>query len=176
MLEQTTLLEQSVRDQLKQQPNLRGSDINVKVFGEVAALSGTVTNRAQKRAAEELALKVNRIKAVASDLHIKPVSARSDMEIAADILHALRLNLCLPANDVKVTVSGGQVTLEGTVHSQFERLLTEASVKFQRGVTGILNNLEVNSEAKHLESDERESVAGYIEENGLVETGAAEAG
>ena len=42
-----------------------------------------------------------------------------------------------------MTVKNGWVTLEGNVDWQFQKTLAESAIKKLRGVTGIINNIEV---------------------------------
>jgi len=131
---------------LKHQPELSASDIDVAAEGGVVTLTGFVKRKAEKVAAESAAERVYGVKAVADALEIKAPRERTETEIAKDVLHSLRTNICVPADRINVIVAGGLVTLEGSVHSQFEKLMAEAAVKHLRGITGVFNNIEVKPE------------------------------
>jgi len=51
---------------------------------------------------------------------ISPIFNRSDVEIAQDIVQALRWNTAVPAEKVRVKVENGNVTLEGEVEWNYQ--------------------------------------------------------
>jgi osmotically-inducible protein OsmY len=80
---------------------------------------------------------------------------RADAEIAEGIVHALRTNIRVPDNGIKVTVSDGWVTLEGSVERRFQKEAAEEVVMFLGGVRGISNFIEIKPEAKPKVSKEK---------------------
>jgi osmotically-inducible protein OsmY len=87
------------------------------------------------------------VKAVANDIEVRlPGSAeRTDADIAAAALHALKWDAFIPADKVKVAVSKGWVTLEGEVEWAFERDDAERVVRRLTGVRGVTNLIKVKS-------------------------------
>lgn len=141
----TTKLDSTVREDLFREfrwdPKISSIDIGVSVQDGVVTLSGFVSSYMEKDAAERAAKRVQGVRAVANDLQIESGSARTDPEIARDVVLDLTNHVFLPANKITVTVRNGWVTLEGTVDWQYQRKLAEDSAKKIRGVLGITNNI-----------------------------------
>ena len=87
------------------------------------------------------------MKAVANDIEVRlPSSAeRTDADIAAAALHALKWDALIPDDQVKVTVSKGWITLDGEVNWQFERDDAERVVRRMTGVRGVTNLIKVKT-------------------------------
>ena len=113
--------------------------IGVSVKDGVVTLSGHVSSYAEKYAAEKAAKRVHGVKAVANELDVKlpGSSQRTDEDIAAEAVSALKWNLLVPADKIKVTVSKGWVTLEGEVKWQFQKNAAELAVRYLTGVQGV---------------------------------------
>jgi osmotically-inducible protein OsmY len=129
--------------ELKWDPKTRDSDIAVAVKDGVVTLSGYVSSYWEKDAAEKSAKRVYGVRGLANDIEIKLAWKRTDPEIARDAVQELRNHISIPADNIKVTVSNGWVTLEGTVEWQYQKALAESAVKKLRGVLGVTNNIEV---------------------------------
>ncbi len=163
---------------LKKIPVLSADDLSVKSDGGVVTLEGFVRSREEKRMAEKAALEVYGVKAVASDIVVKPSLERADVEIAKEIIHRFQSHILIPIEGVKAIASNGLVTLEGVVPSQFEKLLAQAAVKSVRGITGIRNNVEVRPEvvSTKVARDAGDSPSPINNRVVCAELGAAEAG
>lgn len=138
-------LQREVLEELAWDPRVRAADIGVSVKDGIVTLTGHVRSYAEKLAAEEDAKRVPGVKAVADELDVKPPGSfeRTDEDIAAAVVHALRSNVLVPADKIKVTVSDGVVKLEGEVEWQFEKEAAEQAVRYLPGVTGVQNLLVV---------------------------------
>src|SRR4051794_13513639 len=137
----------AVINELKWDPKVTSPDIAIAVKDGVVTLSGFVRSFWEKDAAEQAAKRVFGVRAVANDLEVKPSSARTDPDIARDIVQTLENHVSIPEDKIKVTVKNGWVTLEGTADWQYQKILAESLVKPIRGVIGITNNIEVKSQA-----------------------------
>jgi osmotically-inducible protein OsmY len=133
----------SVFLELKWDPKITSNDIAVAVNDGVVTLSGFASSYWEKDAAEKAAKRVYGVRAVANDLVVRTLSARTDPEIARDIVHELESHISIPADQIKATVKSGWVTLEGSVDWQYQKAIAESAVKRIRGVVGITNNIEV---------------------------------
>lgn len=69
---------------------------------------------------------------------------RSDERILEDVCDALTDDWDLDASDVKVTVQGGEVTLDGTVNSRSDKRRAEDCADDVSGVGHVQNNLRVS--------------------------------
>jgi osmotically-inducible protein OsmY len=149
MATETTKLtdEQIQRDvllELKWDAELQPNEIGVIVDGGVVTLTGTVDSYIRKWEAEEAALRVRGVRAVANEIHVRlPTSSeRTDADIAAAAKRALDWNSALP-DTISVTVSAGVVTLRGEVERQFQKKEAERAVRSITGVVGLTNLIEV---------------------------------
>jgi osmotically-inducible protein OsmY len=129
--------------ELRWDPKITSPDIAVAVKDGVVTLSGFVSSYWEKDAAEKAAKRVYGVRAVANNLEVKLPTSRTDPEIARDAVHELESHISIPADQIKVTVRNGWVTLEGTVEWQYQKALAESAVKKIRGVVGVTNNIEV---------------------------------
>src|SRR5438876_6934783 len=116
-------IQRDVLAELKWDARVQPNEIGVSVKDGVVTLTGVVDSYSKRWAAEEAAHRVRGVKAVANDIEIRlPSSAeRTDADIAAAALHALKWDAFIPDDQVKVTVSKGWITLDGEVNWQFER-------------------------------------------------------
>jgi osmotically-inducible protein OsmY len=140
-----TQLQRDVLDELKWEPSVDAADIGVSVKEGIVTLTGHVSSYAEKYAAERAAKRVYGVKAVANELDVKlpGSSRRTDEDIAAAAVGALRSNLAVPADKIKVTVSSGWVTLEGVVEWQYQKMAAESAVRYLPGVVGLSNQITV---------------------------------
>jgi len=134
---------EDVTFELKWDPEITSNDIAVAVKDGIVTLSGYVPSYWEKDAAEKAVKRVYGVRGVANDLEVKVSSTRTDPEIARDAVHELQGHISIPSDKIKVSVSDGWVTLEGTVEWQYQKELAETAVKKLKGVTGINNNIEV---------------------------------
>jgi osmotically-inducible protein OsmY len=88
-----------------------------------------------------VASKVRGVKAIANDLEVKIPSSsqRADPDIARAALDALKWNISVPADRIKVKVEKGWVTLEGNVDWFYEKESAERAVRYLTGVKGVSN-------------------------------------
>jgi osmotically-inducible protein OsmY len=107
---------------------------------------GTVDSYTAKRAAEHAAARVRGVKAISSQLEVKPAGSaeRSDADIAWAAANVLAWNSLVPAERVQVQVSHGHITLEGSVDWRFQRTAAEDAVANLAGVTGLANLITVS--------------------------------
>ncbi len=139
-------LREDVERELGWEPIVRSAEVGVAVRDGVVMLTGAVDSFAVKRAAERAAERVRGVRAVCSELEVKPaVSAgRSDPDIAWAVANVLAWNALVPAERIRVAVSQGWVTLEGTVDWRFQRTAAEDAVAELAGVLGVTNLVVVS--------------------------------
>src|SRR4051794_39047211 len=106
-------LQREVIDELVWEPSVDAAHIGVSVKDGVVTLSGHVSSYAEKYAAERAAKRVHGVRAVANELDVKlpGSSKRTDEDIARGAVAALKSNVSVPSERIKVTVSNGWVTL-----------------------------------------------------------------
>lgn len=138
-------LQQDVLDELNWDTRVRPNEIGVSVKDGVVTLTGQVDNFLKRWAAQEAALRVRGVRAVANDLEVKlpTVAERTDTELARAVIGALTWDAEIPTQDVHVAVSNGWVTLTGQIDVYFQRDAAERAVRHLAGVRGVSNALTV---------------------------------
>lgn len=134
-----------VVDELRAEPGIHADHISVTSSDGVIVLSGTAESYRDKVLAEQAALRVAGVRAVANDItvDVPGIQNRTDQDIAEAAAWALRWNAAVPEDAIKVTVDDGWVSLFGTVAWQFERLAAEQAVRDLIGIRGITNLIAV---------------------------------
>jgi osmotically-inducible protein OsmY len=115
------------------------TDVAVKVNGAVVTLTGFVHSDFEKYQTENAVKGVAGVAGVANDIQVSRPSTEGpeDPEIARAAVAEVRFALPTNADDVKVLVHKGHVTLEGAVDWNFQRERVESAVRNLRGVMGI---------------------------------------
>jgi osmotically-inducible protein OsmY len=146
-------LKESVEKELNWEPSVNAAEIGVAVKDAVVTLSGRVESYWEKIAAERAASRVSGVKAVANELEIRlPYSSeRTDEDIARAAVNRLEWSVTVPKDRVKVKVSKGWITLEGSVDWQYQKTAAEEAVHNLVGVKGVLNHIEVKPQVSRVE-------------------------
>jgi osmotically-inducible protein OsmY len=138
-------LKKSVESELNFEPSINAAEIGVAVKGGIVTLNGRVPSYWEKIAAERAAARVSGVKAVANELEVRlpGSSERTDEDIARAAVDTLRWTVLVPQDKIKVKVSKGWVTLEGSVDWQYQKSAAEKAVRKLVGVVGVSNLVEV---------------------------------
>lgn len=138
-------IQRDVLEELKWEPSVDPAHIGVSVKEGVVTLTGHVNSYAEKYAAEKAAKRVFGVRAVANEIDVKlpGSSKRSDEDIAAAAVGALRSHVSVPDDKIKLTVNKGWITLEGQVEWQYQKNAAESAVRYLPGVTGVTNLITV---------------------------------
>jgi osmotically-inducible protein OsmY len=143
-------LRTDVQDELEWEPSISDAEtIGVAVEDGIVTLTGSVKSFSEKWAAENAAERVAGVKAVSDDLEVHLASdySRTDTDIARAAVDALRWNVNVPTDRVKVTVENGFVTLQGDVDYKFQKEAAADGVRHLTGVTGLSNQIDVKPSA-----------------------------
>ena len=146
-------LRHDVLSELDWDPRFDSRNIGVAVKNGVVALSGHVGSYAERRAAEEGAQSIAGVTAVANDIIIELgfEAVRTDAEIAEAAVVALKGNISVPANDIKLVVRDGWITLDGQVAMWYQKNAAQNALANLRGVKGIINNITIRAFASAAE-------------------------
>ena len=108
-------IERDVKDELQWDPDLDATDIAVSVKQSVVTLAGFVKSWSDKYEAEAATKRVSGVRGIANDLEVRlpSVDERPDPDIARDAVSAIKGQLPLSADNIRVVVKNGWVTLEG---------------------------------------------------------------
>ncbi len=137
-------IQQDVLNELSFDPEVDRTEIGVTVDDGVVTLTGTVTNYAEKWAAERAAFRVTGVRAVANEIVIKlpDTGTPDDTEIAKHIADVFAQNVSIPKN-LHIRVAQGAVTLQGKVPWQYQRTTAESLAHGIRGVLSVANLITV---------------------------------
>jgi osmotically-inducible protein OsmY len=146
MFQDKSVREDVIRE-LDWEPVVRSTDIGVGVKDGIVTLSGVVESHAAKRAVERAAGRVRGVRALSSQLEVKPAGTaeRSDADIAWAAANALAWNALVPQERVTVSVTHGWILLEGAVERRFQKMAAEDAVADLAGVVGVTNLIALRS-------------------------------
>src|SRR5258707_5592201 len=138
--------QRNVLEELQWDTHVQPNEIGVVVKDGIVTLTGWVDSYLKKPAAEEAAHRVLGVLAVANDIEVRlpGFAERTDADLAAAVLNALRWDAAIPAGKVDVTVSQGWVTLKGEIEYAFQKRDAERAVRRHAGVKGVSNLIVVN--------------------------------
>ena len=151
------LVRESVIRQLDWEPAIDATCIGVSSRAGIVTLTGMVRTHADSLAAEQSALGVPGVRAVANDIHVREPRERTSGDIAADAARALERRAAVPST-VHLVVDRGCVSLTGEVQCPFQRLDAEDAVRHIRGVRAVANHIAVRHADKPSEEVAPESV------------------
>jgi osmotically-inducible protein OsmY len=141
-----TQIHHDVLEELQWDSRVDEKEVGVQVAGGVVTLTGTVTSWAKRMAAQEAAHRVIGVLDVANDVQVKVLLgglAPTDTEIAQAVRRALEWDVFVPEEKITSTVTGGWVTLEGTVEGWSQRNDAERAVRNLTGVKSVVNKITV---------------------------------
>jgi osmotically-inducible protein OsmY len=143
-------IERDVKDELQWDPDLDATDIAVSVKDGVVTLAGYVKSYTHKYEAEAAAKRVASVRAVANDLEVRlpSVDERPDPDIARDAVAAIKSQLPISSEHIKVVIKNGWVSLEGQVEWQYQRQTAEKAVRRIKGVKGVSNLIQLGPRAQ----------------------------
>ena len=142
-------LKKDVVEELRWEPTVTASDINVATHDGIVTLSGTVPHYAEKLAAERATQRVEGVKAIAEEMEVHPTQAfeRKDSDIAQAVVNSLRWHVWVPSQ-IQATVENGWVSLTGCVTWGFQRNAAEDCVRYLPGVKGVRNDVLLKPSAQ----------------------------
>ena len=142
-------IERDVKEEPQWDPDLDATDIAVSAKKGVVTLTGFVRSYTDKYEAEAAAKRVAGVAGVANDIEVRmpSVDERPDPEIARDAVAAIKSQLPISSEHIKVVVKNGWVTLEGQVEWQYQRSTAETAVRRIKGVKGVSNLIQLKPRA-----------------------------
>src|SRR6195256_5057530 len=150
-------IERDVKEELQWDPDLDATDIALSVKKGVVTLAGFVKSYTDKYEAEAAAKRVAGVSAVANDLEVRmpALDERPDPDIARDAVAAIKSQLPISSERIKVVVKNGWVTLEGQAEWQYQRNTAETSVRRIKGVKGVTNSIVLKPRAEPNENKKK---------------------
>jgi osmotically-inducible protein OsmY len=143
-------IERNVKEELQWDPDLDASDIAIAVRSGVVSLTGFARSYTDKYEAEAAAKRVAGVVGVANDIEVRmpSVDERPDPDIARDAVAAIKAQLPISWENLKVVVKSGWVTLEGAVEWQYQKSTAETAVRRIKGVKGVINSITLKPRAR----------------------------
>jgi osmotically-inducible protein OsmY len=140
-------LQRNVQEAIKCEPLLHAAEIGVTVKDGIVSLTGSVDSYAKKIEAENAAKNVGGVKAIVENItiHYSNIKDKNNLDIAQEVLSALKWNWEIPNDTVKVSVENGWVTLEGVLEWNFQRESAKKSIKNIIGLKGITDKITLKS-------------------------------
>jgi len=162
-------LQRDVFDELKWEPAVHSTDIGVIVKDGVVTLEGVVDSYPEKWAAERAAKRVSGVKALALELEVKlpGFGRQTDADIAEAAENALKWDVLVPQDRIKVTVEKGFLTLEGQVDWEFQRSAAKRAVQYLTGVKGVANAITVKP--KVAPTDVKAQIEAALKRNAILD-------
>jgi osmotically-inducible protein OsmY len=158
-----TDIQKDIVSEFQWEPSLRNDDVAIAVRDGVVTLAGFVDSYADKWRAERIASGIKGVKAIANELEVKLPSSsqRPDPDVARAAIDALKWNIAVPSDRIKVKVEKGWVTLEGDVDYYFQKEAAERAVRYLTGVKGVSNLVTVRVRATP--SDVKQKIEAALE-------------
>jgi len=143
-------IERDVKEELKWDPDLDATDIAISVHDGVVTLTGFTKSYTDKYEAEAAAKRVAGVVGVANDIEVRlpALDDRPDPDIARDAVAAIKSQLPISSERIKVVVKNGWVTLEGQAEWQYQRNTAETAVRRIKGVKGVINSIVLKPRAE----------------------------
>jgi osmotically-inducible protein OsmY len=138
-------IRKDVIEELRWVPDIDDTHIDVQVTDGIVTLSGFVPEYNDRFQAECAAKRVSGVSGVANEIRVSSASAerRADAVLARDAADAMRADLPDVAGNIKVLVSDGHVTLEGSVEWFWQRQRLESTVRAIEGVCTVANLISI---------------------------------
>jgi osmotically-inducible protein OsmY len=115
--------------------------VQVKVQQGWVTLSGEVDWQYQRTATEDDVRKLSGVLGVTNLITIKPRVQSGDIKLRIE--EALKRNALIEADGIHINVENGKVTLEGRVHTWYERDVLETAVWAAPGVNAVDDRVTV---------------------------------
>jgi osmotically-inducible protein OsmY len=162
-------LKKHVEDELSWEPGVNAAAIGVAVKDAVVTLTGHVPGFAEKRTAEQAVLRIHGVRALANELEVRFLagSEQTDEDIALKAASALLWHSSIPKDHIKLQVSNGFITLEGTVDWQYQREAAESAVENLLGVKGVYNTVTV--QPSHMRAEVRSEIEAALKRNAEID-------
>jgi osmotically-inducible protein OsmY len=152
-----------IKDAMLKDERISGQPIIISVHKGIVSLSGSVQTYRRKLAAQEIASSFEGCRGVKNELVVEPAGPIPDEEVAHNVRDALNAHADITKETIAISATGGIVSLNGNVGSNWERIVAEDVTRSARGVKDVQNLLVVDlpakMEDKRLEQDIQEALS-----------------
>jgi osmotically-inducible protein OsmY len=154
-----------VSSQLFWDSSLDSSEINVDVTQDKVILTGSVPSYADRWEAEIDAYSIPGVTSVDNRIEVRPMISPlpSDGDLSTRVANVLDWNPVIDASGITVSVTGGVVTLSGTVDSFWQKGRARRIAANVSGVVDVVDNLRVLPLEDIPDEDIREDILSALE-------------
>jgi osmotically-inducible protein OsmY len=147
---------QAIIDELRWDPAVEATRIEVHTSGGAVTLSGAVRTYAEKCHAQEVVKHMRGVTSVRNDLEVRITIGdyRTDATLTRVVGDVLESLAGYPEERPRAIVAAGWLTLEGTVAWAFQKCRAEEAVRSIAGIRGITNRIRVRPEDAELTNAE----------------------
>jgi len=149
-----TQKEEAIRRAFSYRPRLHNVNISIQVNQGTAILTGIVNNVAAKHAAEETARHTVGIWRVRNLIKVRSTDPSTDEALERRVQNALHQHPMIDRYDMIVIARNGTISIEGYLQSPTEILEAIRTAAKVKGVTKILNYLEIKSSSLQKSDEE----------------------
>lgn len=135
-------IQEALRRAWKYDPRVDPSQIEMQIENGIMTLAGVVTDLRAKRAAEEDAKNTIGVFRVRNFLKVRPAQTISDEKLKEWVQEAFQEQALIDRYEIKISVQGGTVFLDGYVDSFFELALAVETAEDVKGVREVVSRLE----------------------------------
>jgi osmotically-inducible protein OsmY len=141
-------LQKDVQHAIKWEPILNTAEIDVIAEDGIVTLTGSVDSYIKKVHVEDVVKHVVGVRAVVENIEVKYLNTndKSDIEIAEEVLKALRLNWDVPDDKIKIKVEDGWVTLDGEVQWNYQKEAAKKAVRSLEWIKVLTNKIDIRPE------------------------------
>lgn len=136
-------IKSAIEHHLKFDQRINQEDVSIVVDNGIVTINGEVDAFWKKDVVERYVYRVAGVVDVRNDLTVVLNQEYSDEDIAAEIDRAYRRSGFINADQVKVEVVDGEVTLSGRVPSYVARIRANELAQFTTGVVNVIDKLIV---------------------------------
>ena len=140
-----THIQQDIIAELKWDPSIDATHIQVAVVNGNVTLTGSVSNQSEKLNVERAVQRVSGVNAVMVNLEYSMLepSKKTDFEITSRAINLLQWMTYWDKDSIEVLVENGWVTLNGEVDWKYQQDAAVDIICHLNGVAGIIDNITI---------------------------------
>lgn len=137
---------EKISNALKWSSKIESTDINIETINRFVTLRGTVPTYWEKYETEKLANHTYGVKGVVNLLKVQLHNKIIDRDIENDIKRALKRNILIDEDEIRVKSENGNVQLSGSVKNYFEKREAIDIAVYTNGVVDVNDKLLIEND------------------------------
>jgi osmotically-inducible protein OsmY len=139
-------ISEKISNALKWNSKIESTNINIKTINRFVTLRGTVPTYWEKYEAEKLANHTYGVKGVVNLLKVQLQNKITDRDIENDIKRALKRNILIDEDEIRVKSENGNVQLSGSVKNYFEKREAIDIAVYTNGVVDVTDKFLIEND------------------------------